>query len=434
MGATLLIDVAWVHELSGFILGEPHFLGFFDIILVTRGKGAFWLDSHRHAVHPGGVLHHPGQVRRWDVRQLDGVCLFFEDFFIKEFLHDDAFLVRLPYFHADPSRAAMSLAPAAARRMRTRLAAMHASCPRPARQRRSLARAAVRDAHRAGSPVRGGASCRSAASNPSRRLEIHRLVERDAARRHRIADYAAELAVTPGHLSVLWHSTRASAPSGCSTARSRRVRAGCFSTPTSRPLASAASLGFEDPSYFSRFFRRNRPDPKGVSECPPWPKGVAGTSVLGVGSKTGGRGGLGAGQHRVQTVPNRAIRLGLVTVQKALVVLVKLGFQHSQPVKFREEYSRRFGRRAHRILGVVVLPGKKHLMRLVEIKVVEQAKPLIERSANRRCIGRSRGHQQGRQAQAPERTARVTDRLLTFIVVSGKPQYCACLPSALQLT
>jgi hypothetical protein len=29
------------------------------------------------------------------------------------------------------------------------------------------------------------------------------LVERDAAHRHRVADYAAELAVTPGHLSVL---------------------------------------------------------------------------------------------------------------------------------------------------------------------------------------------------------------------------------------
>ena len=94
-----------------------------------------------------------------------------------------------------------------------------------------------------------------------------------------------------------------------------------------------------------------------------------------------------------------SIRLGLVAVQKALVVLVKLGFQHSQPVKFREEYSRRFGRGPYRILGVVVLPGKKHLMRLVEIKVVEQAKPLIERSTYRRCIGRGRGRQQGRQTQ-----------------------------------
>src|SRR5678815_4992498 len=124
-GRDLLIDVAWVHELRGFIVDEPHALGFFDIILVTRGEGWFWLDSHRHAVRPGAVFFTtPGQVRRWDTTQLDGVCLFFEDLFIKEFLHDDAFLHRLPYFHADPARAALTLAPAAMRRMLARLAAM----------------------------------------------------------------------------------------------------------------------------------------------------------------------------------------------------------------------------------------------------------------------------------------------------------------------
>ena len=70
---------------------------------MTRGQGAFWLDSHRHAVHSGAVFFTtPGQVRRWDVKQLEGVCLFFEDFLIKEFLHDDAFLLRLPYGFEDP--------------------------------------------------------------------------------------------------------------------------------------------------------------------------------------------------------------------------------------------------------------------------------------------------------------------------------------------
>ena len=98
-GRPLLIDVAWVHDLRGFIVADPLSLAFFDVILVTSGKGWLWLDSHRHAVRPGTVFFTtPGQVRRWDTTELDGVCPFFEEFFTKEFLHDDAFLDRLPYF------------------------------------------------------------------------------------------------------------------------------------------------------------------------------------------------------------------------------------------------------------------------------------------------------------------------------------------------
>src|SRR5215831_20798924 len=95
-GRHLLIDVGWVRELRGFIIGAPHSLAFFDITLVTRGRGWLWLDAHRHAVKPGTVFFTtPGQIRKWETTNLDGICLFFEEFFTQEFLHDDAFLHRL---------------------------------------------------------------------------------------------------------------------------------------------------------------------------------------------------------------------------------------------------------------------------------------------------------------------------------------------------
>ena len=137
---------------------------------------------------------------------------------------------------------------------------------------------------------------------------------------------------------------------------------------------------------------------------------------LGLVAKTGARGVLGAGQRRIEPVAHRVVRLDLVAVQKALVVLVKLGFQHSQPVKLREKYSRRFGRGSHRILGMLVLPGKKHLMRLVEIQVVEQTKALIKRRA--RIAGTSAASAGTRRSPGISplnRTARATGRLLTFI-------------------
>src|SRR5262249_18720688 len=82
------------------------------------------------------------------------------------------------------------------------------------------------------------------------------LVERDAVKRHRIADYAAELAVTPGHLSVLCTQFLGH--------RAKRVLDNVLVSRARRMLLYtdesaarvATSLGFEDPSYFSRFFRR----------------------------------------------------------------------------------------------------------------------------------------------------------------------------------
>jgi AraC-like DNA-binding protein len=185
------------------------------------------------------------------------VCLFFEEFFIKEFLQDDAFLHRLPYFHADPAHAAITLAPAAARRMRARLAAMQRELAHDRRDSVDLLRALLYETL----IVLGrefAAAHRVAPQRPTHRVvsRFIELAERDATRRHRIADYAAELAVTPGHLSVLctqYAGQRAKRLLGnILVSRARRL---LLYTDESAARVGA-SLGFEDPSYFSRFFRR----------------------------------------------------------------------------------------------------------------------------------------------------------------------------------
>ncbi|HTE46737.1 MAG TPA: helix-turn-helix domain-containing protein, partial [Gemmatimonadaceae bacterium] len=255
-GRHLLIDVAWVHELTGFFTDQPHSLGFFDVILVTRSSGWFWLDSHRHVVRPGAVFFTtPGQVRRWETTQLDGVCLFFEDSFIREFLQDDAFLQRLPYFHTDPARAALTLPPAVARRVRARLAVMQRELAHYRRDSVDLLRAQLFETLIV-LARQYAAAHRVAPQRPTHRVvsRFMELVERDASRRHRIADYAAELAVTPGHLSVLctqYAGQRAKRLLD-NTLVSRARRMLLYSDESAARVG--ASLGFDDPSYFSRFF------------------------------------------------------------------------------------------------------------------------------------------------------------------------------------
>jgi AraC family transcriptional regulator, transcriptional activator of pobA len=257
-GRHLLIDVAWVHELSGFILGAPHSLDFFDVILIERGRGWFWIDSQRHAIHPGVVFFTtPGQVRWWDTQEVDGICLFFEDFFIKEFLQDDAFLHRLPCFRAEPARAALALTPAFARRVRARLVAMRRELAHFGRDSVDLLRAQLHETLIV-LARQYAAAHRVAPLRPTHRVvsRFMELIERDAAHRHSIADYAADLAVTPGYLSALCREYEGQRPKrlldNVLAARARRMLL-CTDESAAR---IGASLGFEDPSYFSRFFRR----------------------------------------------------------------------------------------------------------------------------------------------------------------------------------
>jgi AraC family transcriptional activator of pobA len=96
------------------------------------------------------------------------------------------------------------------------------------------------------------------AQRPTHRVvsRFQALVERDASHRRRVADYAAELAVTPGHLSVLCEQYAGR--------RAKRIVADALLARARRMLLYTdesaarvgASLGFDDASYFTRFFRR----------------------------------------------------------------------------------------------------------------------------------------------------------------------------------
>ena len=92
---------------------------------------------------------------------------------------------------------------------------------------------------------------------PNARIErFIALVERDHAIRHRVAEYAAELALTPGHLN--WLCRQALGRSAGAVVRERLVLEAKRRLLYSDAPVSAIGygLGFADPPYFTRFFRR----------------------------------------------------------------------------------------------------------------------------------------------------------------------------------
>ena len=257
-GPELLIDTAWIHEMPSFLRLEPHTLDFYDILLVTAGRGWFWLDGHCHVVAPHRVLFTtPGQIRRWRVTGLNGLCLFFPAAFLEEFFNDPLFLHRLPYFHVPESRGSLRLSGAAAGQLRRRLLAMRSEL-RPLRPDSAhLLRARLYEVlitlSRSFTRQRRG----TALPSPSAlTLRYRELVEREASHHHDVQYYARQLGVSPGHLNVLCHQHLGR---GAKEVIEERIsvqarRMLLFSERTTAQVAYA--LGFRDPSYFARFFRR----------------------------------------------------------------------------------------------------------------------------------------------------------------------------------
>lgn len=258
-GRELLLDAAFVREMPTFFrVPNPHLLRFHDILLLTAGRGTYSLDGEHCRIRPGVVLFtRPGELRSWDADGVDGACLFFSEEFVAEAFADARFLGRLAFFRDGRPSAALQLTAAERRLFLARFRAMQ-------REIRAL-RDDAPDALRAVLyellvllnrcyARRHGAAPRHAASPIVERFQA--LVERDHARRHRVAEYAAELGVTPGHLSAL---CRASLRESAGRVVRRRIALEARRLLAHSELTAAEvgfRLGFDDPAYFARFFRR----------------------------------------------------------------------------------------------------------------------------------------------------------------------------------
>lgn len=256
-GPELLIDVGWVHDL--FAPGtEAHRLDFYDVLLVTRGQGTFQLDDRVHEVLPGRLFFTtPGQLRRWSVTALDGLCLFFTAEFVAAFHSDPFFLRRLAFFHRAGADTALDLPARAAASTRRRLERMAREIRRLRGDSPELLRAMLHEElltlQREWTAARGVTSVVTLSPLVERFLDA---VERRYRKEERVGAYARALGLTPGHLTA---STLTSLGAGAKAIISERrlleaKRLLWYSDRTTAEISR--DLGFQDPSYFSRFFRK----------------------------------------------------------------------------------------------------------------------------------------------------------------------------------
>ncbi|MGQ0643171.1 MAG: AraC family transcriptional regulator [Gemmatimonadaceae bacterium] len=255
-GPEVLVDSAWIHDMPTFMRPEAHYLTFYDLLLVTRGRGWYWLDEQRYRVAPSSVLcTTPGQVRRWEVTGLDGLCLFFPAEFLEEFFSDPFFLHRLSFFHAREGTASVRIGIQRPRLQRL-LIAMRRELHALRKDSEHLLRARLYEflitlarLHARQYPADERAPNRVA-------LRYRELVALRARREHEVAPYARELALTPNHLNAVCRRHLGLTAKGVIQERLgvEAKRLLMYSDDSVARIGFA--LGFEDPSYFTRFFRR----------------------------------------------------------------------------------------------------------------------------------------------------------------------------------
>ncbi|CRK57390.1 Transcriptional regulator, AraC family [Alloactinosynnema sp. L-07] len=228
----------------------PHRHTFHEIIHVTAGTGTHVVDLARCELRPPhlGVIT-PGQVHHWeDVHGLDGTVILFTDDFLLDYPEDRDVLRRLserPWLALDPT------ADAGTARLIAELdaeyrggadgvesvlgALLHVLVVRAARLSRTSPRG----------PARGKAVAEEFASLAGRGEDLWS-----------VKAYAERIGVTPGYLTeAVRAATGQTAAQLVRVARVHEAKRLLAKTGlTVRQVAGR--VGFADPAYFCRFFRR----------------------------------------------------------------------------------------------------------------------------------------------------------------------------------
>lgn len=232
----------------------PHRHTFHEIVYVTAGTGEHVIDLYRWPIRPPnlGILT-AGQVHYWDrAHGVDGQVVLLEDSFLLERPQDRELLRRLA-----AERPWQALTPDIATQITDILDEMVGEF----RARRvgmvSILRAylhilltrAARSFER--EPVPPPSATDALGERFLRLVEHH-----EAAVGMSVAQAATELGVSPGHLADVVRTTTGRTP-GSLLRGARVLEAKRLLNSTDLTVAAIArAVGFQDPAYFCRFFRR----------------------------------------------------------------------------------------------------------------------------------------------------------------------------------
>lgn len=240
-------------------VSEPHAHNFHLLLYVTHGHGTHTIDLVTYALQPGSLFFMtPGQVHHWQLSpDAQGYVVLFEaDFYL--FRYPGARLFEYPFFqHAHPPVLYLAEGETEIRWLVERMWAEHHT---PAPQQDDVFRSYLHIClelaarHFPAAPP----ATPDGAPHAQQLLRAFGALLNQQFRGHRtVQHYADQLHVSPNHLNALCRRQLGKTASGFIQERVL-LEARRLLRHTDATVAQVAeALGFEDASYFSRYFRKH---------------------------------------------------------------------------------------------------------------------------------------------------------------------------------
>lgn len=254
----LWLDVGHVRRPPRFPSHRPHRMGFFELLLLTRGKGRGQLGGEPIELRPGSVLL--AAADEVMALELDAGAERFVLCLREGFLAgtEEPFLLRrLGLFRRSGSRRQLHLRPEERDWLESRLAGMAEEIDLLDAHSRGILRAQLLETlHRAERIARRDLPEELAGASSPWAERFLAVLESTYLEEHRVDTLARHMGLSPAHLHTRVKECFGSSPKRLISQRlmleaKRRLDG------TEKSVAQVAGeLGFADPAYFSRFFRR----------------------------------------------------------------------------------------------------------------------------------------------------------------------------------
>lgn len=238
----------------------PHRHSFYHFVVFTKASGSYTIDFSRFEAKPWEVYFMaPGQIHEWAFgSEIEGYVVNFNESFFQSFLLRPAFVDRFSFFSGDAGQCVIRIpdgqqgfVQAVCERL---LAAYDASRPAGADQERVSLLYLLTLFEQYAAPREGE---RPSSYNDTLLRNFQQLIEQHYTGMRLPKDYADMLFVTPNHLNALCKEYLG-VPAGEVIRNRVLLEAKRLLVATDKPVAAiAAQLGFNDSSYFTKFFKKS---------------------------------------------------------------------------------------------------------------------------------------------------------------------------------
>ncbi|MDR1938213.1 MAG: AraC family transcriptional regulator [Tannerellaceae bacterium] len=260
-GEELLIDVVRLKNIKKYLKEDAiHRLGYYDITLITDGHGKFRIDEKEYYVREGDIIFSsPNQIRWWDIDNItDGYALIFEKEFLLTFFNDPDFPEHLSYFKGSHAFNKLSLKEESAHIIRL-ISEIKQEIDSYKEKDKHILRALLYQILKSLDRIyilNNLFSCNTENAKNRHTDAFIKLVNTEYNQHQSVRHYADKLCITPNYLNEQIKSAKGI--SAKQVIQNKVIQeAKKMLLYTSDSISDiAASLNYENTSYFIRFFRK----------------------------------------------------------------------------------------------------------------------------------------------------------------------------------